>query len=101
MEKRLIIIFEQPTGGKTTWTNPTGETFQIVYVLNFEDCALRRMFIQREKFIELNVKGLFSKRTEQMKLLEVEIGIDENNHEFVNAIEVKRFAKISLDKELD
>lgn len=100
-EKRKIIIFDQPTGGKTTWTNQEGKTLQILNVLNYEDCELRRLFIDREQFIGLNVKGLFSKKTDAMKLLEVEIGTDENNHEFVKDIQVIRFAKFTLDKDLE
>lgn len=101
IEKRLIIIFDQHTGKGTTWQSPEGELLQIINVLNYTDCELKRMFINKTQFLELDIKGLFSKNNEAMKLLEVELEIDLENRERIKNISVLRFAKITLDKPLD
>jgi hypothetical protein len=96
MEKRKMVIFDQFVG---KWKKDE-QTFMVVYYLNADDMELRKLFIERDEFISKNVKSLFTKQLEAIKLLEGTFELDGEDHERLTNLEVTRFGKVVLDKEL-
>ena len=98
-EKRKMIIFDQYTGKGTTWRNPEGVLLQVVYYLNLEDMKLNKLFIEKDNFLIWGVKGMVTKRSDAIIVLEGTFSMDEEEHEHVDSlVEIVKFGKLVLDK---
>lgn len=94
MEKRTIAIFDQFV---PKWKNENdNEIYMVVNYLNLLDMEIRKTFIRRDIYLEKNIKGMFTKDINEVKVIEAVFETDENDHEHIGTIEVVKTGKIVM-----
>jgi len=57
---------------------------------------LKKLFVIKNEFIRLGIKGLFTRQLDEINVLEATFETDEEDHEVLTAIEVKSQGKLSI-----